>query len=220
MNDRINYYISSNSNTYVTSLLNKMFNMFVILCFIVSASAFKFGGPEFTTFVKDEQTRTIGNQDDLQGTHTIGGEDLTVTVSKTQDVFETFTNKFYNSVPILVTEFSKATVTLPTREVVRTPVDDMVRVQTQQITHFPVTETVTDIFSQHRLHTEISTDAFTVTNVDQNILQTTITSLVVKTFTFRPTIVRTVIDTELVRTTETEYSTSTIFEGLQTRRYY
>lgn len=60
----------------------------------------------------------------------------------------------------------------------------MVIVRTQAISQFPATETVTDVFSMHRLHTEVSTDAFTVTHLDQNVLQTTITSLVVKTSVF------------------------------------
>ncbi|KAL7637651.1 UNVERIFIED_CONTAM: hypothetical protein RMT77_012396 [Armadillidium vulgare] len=198
---------------------------FVLVLLVSSTSAFKFGGPKFTT-AKDgtgslEQGNLAYAQDNFQE-HTIvrDRDDLTVTVSETRDIFETRTNKFYNSVPILVTDFRKTTVTLPTREVVRTPVDDMVIVRTQAISQFPATETVTDVFSMHRLHTEVSTDAFTVTHLDQNVLQTTITSLVVKTFTFRPTIVRTVIDTELVRTTETEYYTSTIFEGLHTRKVF
>ncbi|KAB7503952.1 hypothetical protein Anas_14172 [Armadillidium nasatum] len=122
-------------------------------------------------------------------------ETVTFTVYSTLDSFTTLTNKHYNSVPLTITEFSKYTVTVPTREVVRTQVDDIVRISTVQITRTG-TETVTDVFSMHKCATETSTELVTVTHLNQNVLQTTITRTSVSTLTFRPTIVQTVIATE------------------------
>ena len=44
--------------------------------------------------------------------------DLTVTKVITRDVFTTFTNVFYNTIPVTLTEFLKTTRVAPTREVI------------------------------------------------------------------------------------------------------
>ncbi|RXG59586.1 hypothetical protein Avbf_14879 [Armadillidium vulgare] len=145
-------------------------------------------------------------------------ETATLTVYSTLDSFITSTNKHYNSVPITLTEFSKSTVTVPTREVVHTPVDDIVRVSTVQITRTE-TETVTDVSSIHRCATETSTDLVTVTHLNQNVLHTTITRTTVSTLTFRPTIVQTVISTEKQIKTETEIVKETKWLNTATKKF-
>lgn len=145
-------------------------------------------------------------------------EIATLTVYSTLDSYTTVTNKHYNTVPLTITEFSKSTVTVPTKEVsiaifslniynslkfchqlnkmfklkfnyefktitskvVPTQVDDIVRVSTVQITRTG-TETVTDIFSMHKCATETSTEFVTVTHLNQNVLQTTVTRTTVST---------------------------------------
>ncbi|XP_069993680.1 uncharacterized protein [Penaeus vannamei] len=134
----------------------------------------------------------------------VGPVTITVTQTTTFDRSVIITDTAYNSVPVTITDFALWTSTLPTRVVVRTPVDDDVAIQTRQVAR-PATVTVLDQVSNIRVVTDVSVEHFTITHSYYNIMQSTYTRTTTQAITISSTLVRTNVKTDT--RTETDFRT-------------
>ncbi|RXG72627.1 hypothetical protein Avbf_10669 [Armadillidium vulgare] len=181
-----------------------------------------------------------GYEDDLKNK----GLMTTVTIYSTKDVYETVTDEYYNTLPVVRTDFTKLTVTAPVtkvynscnlkifmcnevikekkyylRNTLATSADDNVEVRTTTLTK-PTTEIVTDIVSKYKCYTEVSTEFYPVTHLDQSIIRTTVTSMVVHTHTYPSTVIKTVLSTQKKLITKTEVISQRVWKYKPKTKYH
>ncbi|KAL7637652.1 UNVERIFIED_CONTAM: hypothetical protein RMT77_012397 [Armadillidium vulgare] len=169
----------------------------------------------FTFLDKNKGFKGKGYKDDLKNK----GLMTTVTIYSTKDVYETVTDEYYNTLPVVRTDFTKLTVTAPLQKTLATSADDDVEVRTTTFTK-PTTEILTDIVSKYKCYTEVSTEFYPVTHLDQSIIRTTVTSMVVHTHTYPSTVIKTVLSTQKKLITKTEVISQRVWKYKPKTKYH
>lgn len=134
----------------------------------------------------------------------------TLTFTVTNNVFITLTDLVLNSVGVTQTQFVAQTTTVPTQQVVTTPVDDIVVLATTVVQR-PEYVTVTETKSDFRLAIRTSVTHVTITHTSYAITNVPFTITATEVVTITSPVVRTVVNTQVSTVTDYRTVANTVF---------
>merc|ERR1712133_94167 len=135
-----------------------------------------------------------------------GRDTVVVTQTRTIDEIVTRVSTVFNTQPVTLTDFVLQTVTSQTYQVIRTPVNDDIRISTVAVVQ-PVVEEVTDVWRNYVLNTRQAEQVVDVLHEVQDVHFVTVTRTVQEEIVVTEHLVQTQVVTDYNRVTDYRYVT-------------
>merc|ERR1712126_58826 len=135
-----------------------------------------------------------------------GRDTVVVTQTRTIDEIVTRVSTVFNNQPVTLTDFVLQTVTSQTYQVIRTPVNDDIRISTVAVVQ-PVVEEVTDVWRNYVLNTRQAEQVVDVLHEVQDVHFVTVTRTVQEEIVVTEQLVQTQVVTDYNRVTDYRYVT-------------